>query len=212
MIVLSEEVEDEEEEHEHTVKSKRLGYFDLHPDRRPVNRSQFVEDVKPSPQLDTPELRVQPPADAPRASYESATSVYDEPDPYEGIEPTAPLMVPSSSRTAEPRSVSPSRNIGSRVAPAPSLPRGPAAPVPPAPAPAPAPVAVAVAPVASKVVAKERTATPEAEAEFEFSNTKSLTCLLCARQFKSLDQLKRHNKESELHKVCTPTYCVSCVR
>ena len=81
-----------------------------------------------------------------------------------------------------------------------------------APAPAPAPVAVAVAPAASKVVAKERTATPEAEAEFEFSNTKSLTCLLCARQFKSLDQLKRHNKESELHKVCTPTYCVSCVR
>jgi len=27
-----------------------------------------------------------------------------------------------------------------------------------------------------------------------------MTCLLCARQFKSLDQLKRHNKESGLHK------------
>jgi len=27
-------------------------------------------------------------------------------------------------------------------------------------------------------------------------------CLLCARQFKTLEQLKRHNKESDLHKVC----------
>ena len=38
------------------------------------------------------------------------------------------------------------------------------------------------------------------EAEFEFSDTSAMTCLLCARQFKSLDQLKRHNKESDLHK------------
>jgi hypothetical protein len=38
------------------------------------------------------------------------------------------------------------------------------------------------------------------ETEFEFSNTGAMTCLLCARQFKTLDQLKRHNKESELHK------------
>ncbi|THU99378.1 hypothetical protein K435DRAFT_963448 [Dendrothele bispora CBS 962.96] len=35
---------------------------------------------------------------------------------------------------------------------------------------------------------------------FEFSDTNGLGCFLCARQFKSLDQLKRHNKESELHK------------
>lgn len=41
----------------------------------------------------------------------------------------------------------------------------------------------------------------EAEAEFEFSAVKAMTCLLCSRQFKSLDVLKRHNKESELHKV-----------
>lgn len=27
-----------------------------------------------------------------------------------------------------------------------------------------------------------------------------MTCLLCARQFKTIDQLKRHNKESDLHK------------
>ena len=42
---------------------------------------------------------------------------------------------------------------------------------------------------------------PQAETEFEFSDTSAMTCLLCARQFKSLDQLKRHNKESDLHKV-----------
>ncbi|KAF9228042.1 hypothetical protein BS17DRAFT_793613 [Gyrodon lividus] len=38
------------------------------------------------------------------------------------------------------------------------------------------------------------------EVEFEFSDTIALTCLLCARQFKHNDQLKRHNKESDLHK------------
>ncbi|KAG6909467.1 hypothetical protein DXG01_000453 [Tephrocybe rancida] len=44
-------------------------------------------------------------------------------------------------------------------------------------------------------------ATPvPAEVEFEFSDVTGLMCLLCARQFKSLDQLKRHNKESDLHK------------
>lgn len=42
--------------------------------------------------------------------------------------------------------------------------------------------------------------TPEAEAEFEFSDVANLMCLLCARQFKTLDVLKRHNKESDLHK------------
>ncbi|KAG8217416.1 hypothetical protein J3R82DRAFT_5558 [Butyriboletus roseoflavus] len=43
--------------------------------------------------------------------------------------------------------------------------------------------------------------TPEPmEAEFEFSDTNAMTCLLCARQFKNMDQLKRHNKESDLHK------------
>lgn len=39
------------------------------------------------------------------------------------------------------------------------------------------------------------------EAEFEFSNITTMACLLCARQFKSLEQLKRHNNESGLHKV-----------
>ncbi|KAF9237667.1 hypothetical protein BU15DRAFT_88660 [Melanogaster broomeanus] len=33
-----------------------------------------------------------------------------------------------------------------------------------------------------------------------FSDTIAITCLLCARQFKAIEQLKRHNKESDLHK------------
>ena len=61
-----------------------------------------------------------------------------------------------------------------------------------------------VAPVAAPAPAKS--ATPPAETEFEFSDTTSLICLLCARQFKSIDQLKRHNKESDLHKVNRSQY------
>ncbi|KAF9264920.1 hypothetical protein L218DRAFT_972483 [Marasmius fiardii PR-910] len=41
---------------------------------------------------------------------------------------------------------------------------------------------------------------PPTESEFEFSDVDALSCLLCGRQFKSVDQLKRHNNESELHK------------
>jgi len=40
----------------------------------------------------------------------------------------------------------------------------------------------------------------ENEPDFAFSDTDAKTCLLCSRQFKSLDQLQRHNKESDLHK------------
>jgi len=47
---------------------------------------------------------------------------------------------------------------------------------------------------------KASTITLQPETEFEFSDVAGLTCLLCARQFKAVDQLKRHNKESELHK------------
>ncbi|KAJ7694105.1 hypothetical protein B0H17DRAFT_1009375 [Mycena rosella] len=43
-----------------------------------------------------------------------------------------------------------------------------------------------------------------AEEDFEFSDVGALTCLLCARQFKTTDQLKRHNKESDLHKARIP--------
>ncbi|GLB35284.1 putative glycine rich nucleic binding domain containing protein [Lyophyllum shimeji] len=51
-----------------------------------------------------------------------------------------------------------------------------------------------------------------AEVEFEFSDVTGLMCLLCARQFKSLDQLKRHNKESDLHKArhFNAVYCPDC--
>ncbi|KAI0262876.1 hypothetical protein BC834DRAFT_1001141 [Gloeopeniophorella convolvens] len=38
------------------------------------------------------------------------------------------------------------------------------------------------------------------EVEFEFSDVVKLACLLCARQFKTLEQLKGHNKKSDLHK------------
>jgi RNA-binding protein 5/10 len=62
-----------------------------------------------------------------------------------------------------------------------------------------------------EVAAPTKVAPPEAkptpppvvlpeEVEFEFSDLVKIACLLCARQFKTLDQLKKHNKESELHK------------
>ncbi|KAF9562135.1 hypothetical protein CPC08DRAFT_742238 [Agrocybe pediades] len=61
------------------------------------------------------------------------------------------------------------------------------------------------APTVANVAAPSNNASPprsaSPEGEFEFSDVNTLTCLLCARQFKSLDQLKRHNKESDLHKV-----------
>lgn len=46
------------------------------------------------------------------------------------------------------------------------------------------------------------------EKDFEFSDMSAMTCLLCARKFKSQDQLDRHNKESDLHKARFPQHCV----
>ncbi|KAJ8585118.1 hypothetical protein M405DRAFT_853780 [Rhizopogon salebrosus TDB-379] len=58
-----------------------------------------------------------------------------------------------------------------------------------------------VTPVVTVSRVPSRAPSPQpVEAELEFSDTDALTCLLCARAFKSLDQLKRHNKESDLHK------------
>ncbi|KAF9451221.1 hypothetical protein P691DRAFT_797096 [Macrolepiota fuliginosa MF-IS2] len=54
--------------------------------------------------------------------------------------------------------------------------------------------------VSTSTVSTKAGSTPPPETDFEFSDVTSLMCLLCARQFKSLDQLKRHNKESDLHK------------
>lgn len=34
----------------------------------------------------------------------------------------------------------------------------------------------------------------------EYGDTNKLACLLCSRQFKALDQLRRHTAESDLHK------------
>ncbi|KAF8724415.1 hypothetical protein AX14_008838 [Amanita brunnescens Koide BX004] len=47
---------------------------------------------------------------------------------------------------------------------------------------------------------KESTESLASETEFEFADVDALTCLLCARQFKSIEQLKRHNTASDLHK------------
>ncbi|KAF8633727.1 hypothetical protein AX17_004384 [Amanita inopinata Kibby_2008] len=52
--------------------------------------------------------------------------------------------------------------------------------------------------VTPNIVVKAESPVPQNE--FEFADVNALMCLLCARQFKSMDQLKRHNKESELHK------------
>ncbi|KAI0373364.1 hypothetical protein BV20DRAFT_1042175 [Pilatotrama ljubarskyi] len=68
------------------------------------------------------------------------------------------------------------------------------APVQPVEAPA------LVVPVPAPAPAAKSATPPLTETEFEYSDPNALTCLLCARQFKSLDQLKRHNKESDLHK------------
>ncbi|KAF9036778.1 hypothetical protein BJ165DRAFT_1505888 [Panaeolus papilionaceus] len=62
----------------------------------------------------------------------------------------------------------------------------------------PVPAKSLAAPVASTSRAPSETA-PEAD-ELEFSDSTALMCILCSRQFKTLDVLKRHNKESELHK------------
>ena len=45
------------------------------------------------------------------------------------------------------------------------------------------------------------------EDEFEFADTKTFACLLCSRQFKSIEQLRRHNKESDLHKARSLLLC-----
>ncbi|KAF8163019.1 hypothetical protein B0H34DRAFT_693746 [Crassisporium funariophilum] len=59
----------------------------------------------------------------------------------------------------------------------------------------------------SKATATNKTSTgliletsPKPEADYEFSDIPGLMCLLCARQFKTLEQLTLHNKKSDLHK------------
>lgn len=56
------------------------------------------------------------------------------------------------------------------------------------------------APVITPKAVPEAAQLPE-EKDYEFSDMKATSCLLCARKFKTQDQLERHNKESDLHKV-----------
>lgn len=49
--------------------------------------------------------------------------------------------------------------------------------------------------------AKTATAPVEPKAdEFDYGDTASFICLLCQRQFKGVDELRRHNSLSNLHK------------
>lgn len=80
------------------------------------------------------------------------------------------------------------------------------------------PAGAGLGPPSTAVAAAKSLATPIAtvksdppapnEAEFEFSDVGALMCLLCARQFKSSDQLRRHNKESDLHKARHLQCCI----
>jgi hypothetical protein len=70
-----------------------------------------------------------------------------------------------------------------------------------APAIAPA-AALAIAPAATLAAAPSPgPSTPAAEDDTEFSDATGKICLLCARQFKTPEQTRRHMQESALHKV-----------
>ncbi|EKM51347.1 uncharacterized protein PHACADRAFT_263416 [Phanerochaete carnosa HHB-10118-sp] len=116
---------EEEEEGQDSVpfRPKRLGYFDLHPDRRPVFNEDSTEVSQASSSTSVPELRIEPSADEPRPSYESEASEYTESQSHDD----APAPPPRA-HSPKPRSVSLANG-----SPAPSLPKSPAAPVPPAP-------------------------------------------------------------------------------
>jgi len=70
---------------------------------------------------------------------------------------------------------------------------------PPAPATS-APVAQPLRQSAATYSSNPGASPPQDENEFEFGDPAGRICLLCGRQFKSVDQLRRHNKESDLHK------------
>lgn len=55
-------------------------------------------------------------------------------------------------------------------------------------------------PTAAATAVKTEASPLPQETDFEFADMNAMTCLLCARKFKSQDQLERHNKESDLHK------------
>jgi len=66
-----------------------------------------------------------------------------------------------------------------------------------------APLAPVVATPISTDAKKSKSLTPTPatpENDFEYSDVTGMACLLCSRKFKTPDQLRRHNKESDLHK------------
>ncbi|KZT42101.1 hypothetical protein SISSUDRAFT_1078616 [Sistotremastrum suecicum HHB10207 ss-3] len=65
---------------------------------------------------------------------------------------------------------------------------------------APKPLDETVQKAAPEKAEKSKGISPTIEVEFEFSNTQTLACYLCSRQFKSVELLKRHSIESDLHK------------
>ncbi|EJU05772.1 hypothetical protein DACRYDRAFT_75153 [Dacryopinax primogenitus] len=72
----------------------------------------------------------------------------------------------------------------------------------PAPAPAPAMAPVKRAPAAAvKATSTPTRNSPAAEADkFEYGDPVAFACFLCSRKFTSVDQLRRHDQESDLHK------------
>jgi RNA-binding protein 5/10 len=63
------------------------------------------------------------------------------------------------------------------------------------------------APAAVPTPAPAAAAEPEAPAEdADFSDPAGKVCLLCARQFKTPEQTRRHTRESDLHKVRAPPF------
>jgi len=67
-------------------------------------------------------------------------------------------------------------------------------------APAATPVVATLKPAVIASASRSAEGTPVPEGEFEFSDVPSLMCVLCSRKMKSIELLKRHNEESDLHK------------
>lgn len=70
---------------------------------------------------------------------------------------------------------------------------------------APAPVPAIPRPVV-QVQQKSAESSPAPDNDLEFADMDGLVCLLCERKMKSVDLLKRHCKESALHKVGASGY------
>ncbi|TFK42869.1 hypothetical protein BDQ12DRAFT_732461 [Crucibulum laeve] len=132
----------------------------------------------------------------PTFSLDDANPAQDEPNEEHGSEPNKPLVVKKVAPLIASKKIASNINKWNQVQE--ELTQDTSAPV------AAAPVAPSTK-IATKFVPEPLArstveASLPAEEEFQFSDVNTLTCLLCARQFKSLDQLKRHNKESDLHK------------